>query len=554
MEKINIDVLVVGSGAGGLTSAIVAHDHGANTLVIEKTDLYGGTSATSGGGIWVPCNHLMKEHGQTDTSEDALNYLKACVGNTVPEERLKTYISEAPKMLKYLDDNSHVKFEATPYADYFLDKQGSKDGWRTLDPLIINVTIIGKDFFKIRPSHPQTVFFGFTVNMEEAKRLLTKTRGWQWIIAKLMGSYWLDIPFRLKTKRHRRQALGNALIGRCIKSMQERKIPIWCETSLQSLILEGDVITGAIVHQKDKDIKIMAKKAVILSAGGFESNQKMREKYLPQPTNKEWSATPGHNTGDTIQLAQKIGADLSLMDAVWWGPAVRLKDEDCARILFAERALPGLYIVNQQGQRFLNEAASYDEVGRKLCDTNILAWLIFDATARYKYAIGPILPSSAKPDLSLPKSIKKVLKIAQTIDELAKMIEVPLDKLRETITRVNTFSETGIDEDFGKGKDSYDRHYGDISVSPNPCLASFKKAPFYAFPLHPGDIGTKGGITTNSDAQALNTKGKVIQNLYAIGNNSASVMGYTYPGAGSTLGPAMTFGYIAARHAMGVKK
>jgi len=219
MDTTEYDVLVVGSGAGALTAAITAHDNGGNVLVIEKSDMYGGTSATSGGGIWIPCNHLMAEHGESDSPDAALEYLKACVGDKVPESRLKAYVENAPKMLKEMEEKSDVKFVSTPYADYLTEKPGSKDGWRTLDPLPMSATKLGKEFLNMRPPHPQTIFGGFTITVNEAKKIITRSKGWKWIMAKLMISYRLDVPMRLKSKRHRRLCLGNALVGRCLTSV-----------------------------------------------------------------------------------------------------------------------------------------------------------------------------------------------------------------------------------------------------------------------------------------------------------------------------------------------
>ena len=247
MDSIDVDVLVVGSGAGALTAAITAHDQGGNVLVVEKSDMYGGTSATSGGGIWIPCNHLMAEHGQSDTPEAAFEYMKACIGDAVSDERLKAYVDNAPKMLKDMEDKSDVCFVSTPYADYLTEKPGSKEGWRTLDPVPMSATKLGKEFLNMRPPHPQTIFGGFTITIKEAQTIITRQKGWKWIMAKLMISYRLDIPMRMKSKRHRRLCLGNALVGRCLTSVFKRKIPIWRESPLKSLIETDGHVTGAII-------------------------------------------------------------------------------------------------------------------------------------------------------------------------------------------------------------------------------------------------------------------------------------------------------------------
>ena len=551
METIDVDVLVVGSGAGALTAAITAHEQGGNVLVVEKTSEYGGTSATSGGGIWIPCNHLMAKHGQSDTPEAALDYMKACVGDDVSEDRMKTYVDKAPEMLKFMEDKTEVKYISTPYADYFPDRPGGKDGWRTLDPIPMNAAKLGDEFMNMREPHPQTQFGGFTITIPEAQKIISKARGWQWLIAKQAIAYKLDFRMRKKTHRHRRLTGGNALVGRCLKSVLDRKIPIWRNSPMTSLVTKDGVVTGAVVSKDGAEMLVSAKRGVILAAGGFEHNEEMRKKHLPSPTETEWSAAPGTNTGDAHNAASDIGANLTLMDGAWWGPSVRLPGADRASVLFAERALPGVYIVNEKGERYLNEGASYDEVGRQLQEYPLSSWIVFDARARQKYAIGPLYPASVFPDSKWHDAIKEVVFKTDTLAELAEKMNVDAKGLERTAERVTKFAETGVDEDFGKGGNAYDRHYGDQTVKPNPCLGPLAKAPFYAFQIRPGDIGTKGGVDVDVNAQALDKKGKPIAGLYATGNCSSSVMGHTYPGAGSTIGPAMTFGYVAARHAMG---
>ncbi len=552
MQSKEVDVLVIGSGAGGLTAALTAHDNGGDVLVVEKSDQYGGTSATSGGGIWIPCNHLMGAHGQSDSSEAALTYLKACIGDDVSETRLKAYVENAPKMLKYVMDKSYISFISTPYADYFPDLPGGKEGYRTLDPVPMNAAKLGDEFLNMREPHFQTKFGGFTITIPEAQKIITRHKGWQMIIAKQMLAYKLDFPMRRKTKRHRRLTGGNALVGMCLRSTIERGIPIWRNAPMTSLIKEGGQVTGAIIEKDGETISVKARRGVILAAGGFESNQEMREANLAQPTDKSWSATPGTNHGDAHNAAKDINARLTLMDAAWWGPSVHVPGEDRSRVLFAERALPGIYIVNNKGERFLNEAASYDVVGHQLQAHPLDSWIVFDRRAREKYAVGPLYPTSVHPDSKWSKGIKSLVKKADSLEELAAQMGVDSAGLIATAERVKGFSETGNDEDFGKGGNAYDRYYGDPTIQPNPCMAPLAKPPFYAFQIRPGDIGTKGGIDVNENAQALNMRGHAIGGLYAIGNCSSSVMGRTYPGAGSTIGPAMTFGYLAAKHAMGV--
>jgi len=554
METIDVDVLVVGSGAGGLTAAIAAQDQGGDVLVVEKSDQIGGTSATSGGGIWIPCNHLMAGQGQSDTREAALTYMKECIGDDVTEERMAAYVDNAPQMLKYMEENTQVRFITTPYADYFPDKPGGKDGWRTLDPIPFNAGKLGKALVNLREPHPQTVFGGFTITIPEASKIITRAKGWQRIIMKQMILYRLDIPFRLKTKRHRRLTGGNALVGRCLKSVLDRKIPVWRNAGMTALVEVDGKVSGAVIEKDGKSVIVTARRGVILAAGGFESNPEMRSKYLPSPTDTDWSGTPGTNKGDAHKAAEAAGAKLTLMDGAWWGPSVRVPGSDRSMIMFAERALPGIYIVNGKGARFLNEGASYDVVGRQLQAHPDDSWVVFDGRARKKYAVGPLYPGSVFPDSKWPPSFNEIIFKADTLEELAAKTGINAKGLLKTAEKVAEYSKSGEDIDFAKGGNAYDRYYGDQTVTPNPCLAPLEKPPFYAFKVRPGDIGTKGGVDVDVNAQALNNKGKPIAGLYAIGNTSSSVMGHTYPGAGSTIGPAMTFGYVAARHAMGANE
>ena len=551
MDEIEVDVLVVGTGAGGLTAAITAHEQGADVLVVEKSDKVGGTSATSGGGTWVPCNHLMVEHGQSDTRDAAITYMKACIGDDVPEVRQAAYVDNAPKMLNFMLENTHVDYISTPYSDYFPDKPGGKDGWRTLDPVPFNAAKLGENLDTLRLPHPQTIFMGFTITIPEASRLITKAKGWWWIIIKQKILYTIDLPMRMKTKRHRRLTGGNALLGRLYKTILDRDIPIWTKSGMTSLADSKGKVTGAIIEKDGKQIKVSARRGVILAAGGFESNPDMRQKYLRGPTDTSWSGAPGTNKGDIHKAAENVGANLTLMNGAWWAPTIQIPGMDRSIVMFVERSLPGIYMVNGKGERFVNEGLSYDVVGNAMQDYPDNTWVIFDARAREKYTVGPLMQGNVKPDSKTPDYIMSLIHKADTLEALAESTGIDKDGLARTAKRVAEFSKTGDDEDFGKGGNAYDRYYGDKSVKPNPCLAPIAKPPFYAFQARPGDIGTKGGIDVDVNAQAITAKGKPIAGLYAIGNCSSSVMGHTYPGAGATLGPAMTFGYVAARHAMG---
>lgn len=551
------DIVVVGSGAGALTSSIVAADGGAKVLVVEKADKYGGTSALSGAGLWIPNNKGINRDGDGDSFEDSYQYVKGLVHDDVADAKVRTYVDQAHRMIDYLETHTDARFESVPYADYFPEDPGGRTGHRTMQPVAFYSHKLGKEandiLFSEFGSRPLQISF----TISESRKMMTREKGWWMLFAKHAIRYVLDVPYRLKGRRDRRFTFGSALIGHLRYAMNKRNIPLVLETPMKSLIEEDGVVTGIVVEQNGKVRRIRATKGVILGAGGFEHNKEMREKYLPKPTKAEWSGGNVHNTGDAIQAGMKLGAAIDLMDAGWWGPAVPVAGEPRARILFSERALPGCVVVNQAGKRFANEALPYLDMVTEMYDKDVAgagtipSFVIIDSTFRRKYHMGPVMPSSIQPDISLSQNIKDVLHKADTIEELADKINVPKEALVETIAQMNKYAEDGKDPDFGKGESAYDRYYGDTRTGGNPCLAPVDSAPFYAMAIYPGDIGTKGGLLTNEHAQVLREDGAPIAGLYAIGNTSASVMGRQYPGAGSTIGPAMTHGYLAARHATG---
>lgn len=558
-----VDVLIVGSGAGALTTAVVASKEGAkDVLIIEKSDQWGGTSAMSGGGIWIPNSHYAQAMGVQDTAEEAFTYMKSVIGDEVADERMKIYAEKAPEMLKYMADNSRVSYEPVPYPDYYSENPGGKTGHRTHDPVPMHAKKLGGDFKALRKPPSQVLVAGrFTMTMKEGRMFLTQAKGWMFKAMLMMARYYLDIGGRMAGKRSRRLTLGNALIGRLLWSVNDLGIDKWLDTSFQEFITEegegnaGKVI-GVIVEKDGKPYRIKARKGVVMGLGGFEHNQAMREQYLPQPTSREWSGSQINNTGDGHLAAEKINVKMDLMEHAWWAPSVKIPGWDRPYIIFAERSLPGLVIVNQQGERFENEAGPYLEAGEEFYKQNsdaaptVPSYVVFDATFRKKFPFGPIVPGYSMPDSALSKRIWQVLKKADTIEALANEIGVNPEGLAETVRKNNEYAKTGKDLDYGRGEIYYDRYYGDSRTEPNHCIAPIEKGPFYAIPIHPGDIGTKGGMLTDTNGQVVGQDGSAIPGLYAVGNVAASVMGSKYPGAGSTLGPAMTFGYLAAKHMM----
>lgn len=555
----SVDVLVVGSGAGAMTAALKSYDLGGEVLLIEKASYYGGSSAMSGGGLWIPCNHLMPSVGIKDTPEEAMVYFKATTKGQIPESRLRAYLDKGPETVRYLCEHTQVRMVAMPeYADYYPMCEGAKPGGRTIEPENFNGRLLGEEMLRLREPGLQTLILGrVSMTAGQARILLCRTPGWILLTIKLMLTYILDIAWRFRSKRDRNLAMGNALVGMLRRSLMDRGIPLWLSTPAKKIILENGRAVGIEAEKEGRRIRIQARKGVILAAGGFESNQAMREQYLPNPTRAEWTCANPDNTGDIHKLGLEIGTGLEFMHDGWWGPTTVVPGESRARMLVIEKSLPGSILVNKKGERFVNEAAPYIDVVNAMYEKNtpeapsVPAYLIFDATFRKNYPVGPFLQGSQQPDWALPRHLREQYLIkADTLEELAKRIGVDPEGLRRTVSKFNEYARTGKDLDFQRGDTGFDRYYGDVNVKPNPCLAPLITAPFYAIESFAGELGTKGGITVDEKARVTKKTGEVVPGLYAIGNCSSPVMGPTYSGAGATLGPATTFGYIAACDAM----
>lgn len=551
------DVIVVGSGAGGMLAANRAHDLGLSVLLVEKSDRFGGTSAVSGGAIWVPCNDDL---GGGDDRAKALAYLRACTRGQVADEKLAAYVDNAMPMVRYTKDQVGLGFKAVmEYPDYYPDREGALPGGRTMDPDAVDGGDLGEDYWRLREPYALMRLFGrISLTVKEARAITTKKAGWPLVLLKLIGAYATDLRWRLKTKRDRRLSMGNALAGGLLRGLVRRGVSRVINARLLRLTRDGERVTGAVISRDGKEMTIAARRGVILAAGGFERNPEMRLAHLPQPTSDTWSVTPyPNNTGDAIRAGRELGAALDFMDLAWWAPTMRLPSRDTpnteSRVgMFMERGWPGSVIVNPAGRRFVNEAISYNDFGYAMLaehqktGAGLTCWMVFDATFRKNYVVGGIMPGMMQPDRSLPPEwFDSVIYRAGSIAELAGKIGVPAQELAETVARMNGFARTGKDTEFGRGDNVYDRYFGDRFVKPNPCLGPIEKAPFYAVRVDLGDIGTKGGLRTDARARVLDEAGAPIAGLYAIGNCSASVMAESYPGAGSTLGPAMTFGFIA---------
>lgn len=560
-QDLTTDVLVVGSGGGGLTAAIVAADGGADVLVIEKSPLVGGSTAISGGAIWIPCNHLMEEVQIRDSLSEARDYLAATIGSESEDGRLNVYLTTGPSLVAYLESRTHVRFRPGPLPDYRANSPGGKRCARALDPEPIERSKLAMDAKFIRPPLPETKVMGITFTAAEIARILRKEPGWLTLALKLGLRQCLDKLHNPRARLPRRLTLGSALIARALISLRERGVEVRASTALVRLIIEQGSVVGAIVSRNGQEATIRARNGVIIAAGGFSHNKAMRAAYLPASPNPQMSVAPDESMGDGIAAGVAAGGVLNLMGEAWWAPVYKKHGSPRSSAMFMERAFPGSIIVNSQACRFMNEAADYDLAGRAMkreiehSSTRHSFHFIFDEQFRRSYLAGPLLPHPRFLDAFISRDAIRSVVSAPSIRELAKRIGLQSPSALETTIRdFNEAALSGCDREFGRGEEPYDRHYSDPSNAPNSTMRPIAKPPFYALRIYLGDIGTKGGLATDSDARVLNDSGEPILGLYAIGNSSSSPMLGAYPGGGATIGPAMVFGARAAMHALNINE
>jgi 3-oxosteroid 1-dehydrogenase len=561
VQEHEVDFLVVGSGGGGMAAAITARHYGLDTLVIEKSGVFGGTTALSGGVAWIPNNHLMPAVGISDSEEEAIRYLKQVVGSEVPEVRLAAYVREAPAMIRFLEGHSQVCYQsASRYADYYAELPGGKPGARSLDPMPYTIRELGlDDYQQLRVSGLMNPI-GFSITADEAHQLFGFTWRSPFVILRSVLRFWLDIPFRLKKLPDNRLTLGKALVARLRASLRDANIPLWLNTAADELLVEEGRVAGAVAVREGKPVRIRARRGVLLASGGFAHVDELRRQQFPGSSSAKWTVAPNVDTGDALRLGGSVGAGRGMMQYAWWTPAMVLPG-DRPEAFIVGRSFPGCLIVNKAGKRFLNEAEPYEDfvkhqyTSHSEASPSIPAYFVFDGRYRREYPVGRTLaPGKYRGDDACQELFDAGwIRKADTIEGLAQAWGIDAAGLADSVARMAVFAREGKDRDFGKGDALSDRYYSDHRVKPNPCLAALETPPFYAIEIWPGDLGTKGGLVSNEFAQVQREGGAVIPGLYVAGNASASVMGNGYPGAGATIGASMTFGYIAAKHAAGVK-
>lgn len=538
------DVVVIGAGAAGMTAALRAAKRGLSVVVVEKAPTFGGSAARSGAGIWIPNNEVILAAGVPDTPAKAATYLAAVVGNDVPTAKQQAFLSNGPEMISFVMANSPLRFRYMQgYADYYPELPGGIPQGRSIEPDLFNGKLLGSELANLNPAYMPTPA-GVSVFSADYKWLvlaLVNIRGAA-VAAEAVARYTAAV-LRGETPL----TMGQALAGGLRAGLASAGVPVWLNTPFQDFRFDATGrVTGVVVSSGGSSTVINATRGVVVGAGGFERNLAMRLAYQRQPIGTDWTVGARENTGDGIQAGLRAGAATDFLDDAWWGPAIPLPGEPY--FCLAERTLPGSILVNSAGARFVNEAAPYSDVVHVMYDKNgitpdIPAWLIVDQNYRNRYMFRDLAPMLPFPDSWYDAGA--VFK-DWTVGGLANKIGVPAAALSATVSRFNGFAHSGRDLDFHRGDSAYDHYYTDPAVTPNSCLAPLWLPPFYALKIVPGDLGTKGGLRTDPQARVVRTDGSVIPGLYAAGNSSAAVMGHSYAGAGSTLGPAMTFGYIAA--------
>ncbi|WP_112266135.1 3-oxosteroid 1-dehydrogenase [Lentzea terrae] len=532
------DVVVVGAGAAGMTAALAAAKRGLSCVVLEKAPTYGGSAARSGAGIWIPNNEVILAAGVPDTPEKARQYLAAVVGD-IPVARQQAYLAQGPQMISFVMRNSPLRFRHMDgYSDYYPELPGGIVKGRSIEPEMLDGRILGAELANLNAPYLATPA-GLVIYGADYKWLalaLVNAKGAATAAAALARGTAAALAGQKPL------TMGQALAGGLRAGLMQANVPVWLNTGLQDLHLENGAVRGVLTSRG----LVKARRGVIMGSGGFEHNAAMRAQYQRQPIGTQWTVGAKENTGDGHRAGERAGAALDLMDDAWWGPAIPTPGSPY--FCLAERTLPGGLMINAAGRRFVNEAAPYSDVVHVMYDKNpadpcIPAWLIVDQNYRNRYLFADIAPALPLPDGWYQSGA--VVK-NWSLDGLASAIGVPGTALKATVSRFNNQALTGRDADFKRGDSAYDHYYTDPAILPNSCLAPLWVAPYYAFKIVPGDLGTKGGLVTDARARVLRPDGSVIPGLYAAGNVSSAVMGRSYAGAGSTIGPAMTFGYIAA--------
>ncbi|CAM4315110.1 3-oxosteroid 1-dehydrogenase [Bordetella tumbae] len=556
-QETEYDVLVIGTGASGMSAAVTAAYQGLNVLVIDKAPLFGGTTARSGGWLWIPGTKLAKEQGINEPPGAARAYLQHEATTHFDSARVDAFIENGPKAIDFFTEKTCVQFDMPPvFPDYHAEAPGGQPGGRSMVTRPFDARELGARVAQLAPPVPELTVFGMMLGSgKELWHFLRAFKSFEsfWYVVKRFGGHLVDV---MKYGRGMTLTNGNALAGRLFKAGMDLNIPVWLSCPASRLIVEGNAVVGASVMREGKPIDIRVRRGVVLACGGFPHDIERRKQLFPHaPTGQEhFTPSPALNTGDGLRLGESVGGwvDPSIPNAAAWCPTSVTRRKDGSQGVmphFIDRAKPGVIAVTAKGKRFTNEALSYHDFVQELVkackdDAEVACWLICDHEHLREYGLGAVAPFP----LPIGKHLKNgYLKRGSSLQELAQVIGVPVTALQEEVETFNRDASSGVDTQFAKGSTAYNRYQGDSLVQPNPCMAPIRKGPFYAIKVVVGEIGTFAGLATNASCQVLTKDGQVVRGLYAVGNDAASVMGGNYPGAGITLGPAVTFGYVAGQ-------
>jgi 3-oxosteroid 1-dehydrogenase len=545
------DFVVAGSGGGSMCAALVLRSAGKSVLILEKTPLVGGTTARSGGVMWIPNNPFMKRDGIEDSFEKAKTYLDGVVGdhNDTPgatRERRDTYLTQAPRMVAFLLDQGVKLNRVSAWPDYYDERPGGSVPGRTVVAELFNAGELGPWEAKLRPN-----FMKIPASLEEAFELPYLKRSWtaKYVILKVVLR---SIAAKLTGKRW--VSAGAALQGRMLQAALGAGVEIRTEAPVQALIAEAGAVTGVATVKDGRPWHVGARLGVLVNAGGFARNQAMRDRYQPGTSVNWTNAGPG-DTGEMIEEMMRHGAAIAQMEEMVGYQSTfppGSEDADVKPGVQAMTASPHAILVDQGGQRYMNEGGSYMAYCQGMLARNrtvpaVPSWAIFDSQHIRKYMVAGTMPGAEKPQSWFDQGY---LARADTIAGLAEALKVDPAVLWATVDRFNGFVAKNRDEDFHRGERAYDHWLGDPFHEPSQTLGAIDQAPFYAIPVYPGDVGTYGGVVTDQHARVLREDGSVIRGLYATGVSTASVMGRNYPGAGSSVGPSFVWGFVAAEHAV----
>jgi succinate dehydrogenase/fumarate reductase flavoprotein subunit len=556
-QETEYDVLVVGTGASGMSAAVTATYEGLKVLVVEKGAVYGGTTARSGGWLWIPGTKFAKAQGIHEPPGAARAYLEHEATTHFDPARVDAFLENGPKAIDFFTEKTCVQFDMPPiFPDYHAEAPGGLPGGRSMVTRPFDARELGDRAAQLARPVPEQMVFGMMIG--SGKELWHFLRAFKslesfWYVTRRFAAHMLDVA------RHGRGMTltnGNALAGRLAKAGMDLKIPVWLNSPVKRLIVEGDAVVGATVVRDGTPVDIRVRRGVVLACGGFPHDIERRKQLFPHaPTGREhFTPSPELNTGDGLRLGESVGGwvDPTIPNAAAWCPTSVVRRKDGSQGVmphFIDRAKPGVIAVTPTGRRFTNEALSYHDFVPDLVKAcqgqpEVTCWLICDHPHLREYSLGAVAPFP----VPIGKHLKSgYLKRADSLEELAKVIGIPAAALREEVETFNRDAASGIDSKFAKGSTAYNRYQGDSLVKPNPCMAPIRTGPFYAVKIVVGEIGTFAGLATDASCRVLSKEGQPIKGLYAIGNDAASIMGGNYPGAGITLGPALTFGYVVGQ-------